>query len=303
VGRKDAATGTGRTPQPPGVAPDEVAAIVGSRREAEWIVGHVDDVLGLEGPARDEAIGVLTARRVGGEPLQYVLGRWPFRVIELGVDRRVLIPRPETEQVVEVALARLAPSRSRRQDRTPTTCCDLGTGSGAIALSLAAEAPIGPSGLEVWATDRSTEALDLARANRDRLARTGRLRTARVELAEGEWYDALPVGLVGGLDLVVANPPYVTREEYVDLAPTVRCFEPRSALVAGPGVRGTPGMADVEAVLLGARRWLRPGGSVVVEIAPHQAEPATAAARAAGLTHVAVEPDLAGRPRMVVARC
>jgi release factor glutamine methyltransferase len=305
VGRKDTATGADHVRRPPAGPADRVAALLGSRREAEWIVDHVDDVLGLEGPARDEAVGALAARRAMGEPLQYVLGRWPFRGIELEVDGRVLIPRPETEQVVEVALARLARSRSERAGRRgePTTCCDLGTGSGAIALSLAAEAPSGPSGLEVWAIDRSTEALDVARANRDRLARAGRLPTARVEFAEGDWYDALPAALMGSLDLVVANPPYVAEAEYVDLESTVRCFEPTSALVAGPGAQGTPGMADVEAILLGARRWLRPGGTVVVEMAPHQAEPARATARAAGLAGVAVEPDLAGRLRMVVAQC
>lgn len=282
----------------------DIAAMVGSVREAGWIVEHVTRVLGLEGQAADKTARSLASRRAAGEPLQYVLGRWPFRTVELDVDPRVLIPRPETEQVVEVALERLANSlRNPHRIECPTVCCDLGTGSGAIALALAAEAPLGAAGLEVWATDRSTDALAVARANADRLDRDGLLRSARLQLAEGSWFEALPPALLGRLDMVVSNPPYVAGAEFTDLDPTVRCYEPVSALIAGPGSQGTPGMAEVEVILLAAQRWLRPTGSVVVEIAPHQAEPAAAVARSVGFANVTVEPDLAGRPRMVVAGC
>ena len=282
----------------------DIAAMIGSVREAGWIVEHVTRVLGLEGQAADEAAGALAGRRAAGEPLQYVLGRWPFRTVELDLDPRVLIPRPETEQLVEVALERLSNSLGN-PDRVegPTVCCDLGTGSGAIALALAAEAPLGAAGLEVWATDWSTDALAVARANADRLDRAGLLRSARLELAEGSWFEALPPALLGRLDVVVSNPPYVAEAEFTDLDPTVRCYEPASALVAGPGSRGTPGMAEVEVILLAAQKWLRPTGSVLVEIAPHQADSAAAVARSAGFAGVTVEPDLAGRPRMVVAGC
>ncbi len=194
--------------------------MVGSDREARWIVEHVTRVLGLEGQVAMEAVGSLAGRRAAGEPLQYVLGRWPFRTVDLDVDPRVLIPRPETEQVVEVALDRLAASL-RRPDRVegPTICCDLGTGSGAIALSLAAEGPLGTAGLEVWATDRSSGALSVARANADRLARAGLVPSVRLELAEGSWFEALPPALRGCLDLVVSNPPYVSGTEFADLDP------------------------------------------------------------------------------------
>jgi len=287
------------------LSPDiaSVATAVGSRREAAWIIEHVDEVLGLRGHARDETVRSLAARRRAGEPLQYVLGRWSFRTIELEVDQRVLIPRPETEQVVEVALARLNAARKGRGAAEAAACCDLGTGSGAIALSLAVEAPAPVGGLEIWATDRSPDALAVATANRDRLSLAGRLGSTRVELAEGDWFGALPASLVGRLDLIVANPPYVTASEYEELDPTIRCFEPRTALVSGPGRSGTPGMSDIEGILGAAPRWLRPGGFAVVEIAPHQADATVAAARAAGFASADIERDLAGRPRMVVAAC
>jgi release factor glutamine methyltransferase len=282
----------------------ELASRIGSRREAAWIVDHAERARGLEGAARDEAARRLAARRAAGEPLQYVLGRWPFRVLDLDVDRRVLIPRPETEHVVEVALGRLA-RLLQRADRPPgpAVCVDLGTGSGAIALSLAAEEPGGRAGTVVFATDRSAAALEVARANRDRLAAAGALGSARVQLVDGHWFDALPSDLVGIVDLVVANPPYVSAEEFEHLDPVVRDHEPVDALVAGAGSDGTPGLADVEAVLREAPRWLRPGGAVVVEIAPHQAEAARTVALGAGFRDVAVVPDLSDRPRMVVAGC
>jgi release factor glutamine methyltransferase len=123
----------------------------------------------------------------------------------------------------------------------------------------------------------------------------------RVTLAGGSWYGALPPGLAGRVDLVVANPPYVTADEYLGLEPVVRSWEPRSALVAARGRCGVDGTADVEAVVEGAPRWLRPGGSLVVELAPHQAYAAIDVARRAGFRQVAVERDLAGRLRVLVA--
>src|SRR5438105_5970876 len=141
----------------------------------------------------------MVARRAAGEPLQYVLGRWAFRTLDLMVDRRVLIPRPETEQVVEVALAEARRLHAR-------IAADLGTGSGAIALSLAAELP----GVDVWATDVSADALAVARAN---LAGIGTFAAARVRIQEGDWFGALPPELRGRLDIVVSNPPYIGDDE------------------------------------------------------------------------------------------
>ena len=241
------------------------------------------DALDDQAPERGvAALDRLAARRIEGEPLQYVVGRWGFRSLDLFVDPRVLIPRPETETVAGYAMEELD-----RQGVSHPTVADLGTGSGAIALSIARERPQA----EVWATDSSAAALDVARAN---LAGTGRA-AARVTLVQGSWFDALPEHLRGALDLVVSNPPYVAADE--ELPPIVADWEPLGALVAGPD-----GLADVEAVLLGAAFWLAPGGSVVVELAPHQAPRATGVAIEVGLVDVRVRPDLAGRDRAVIAR-
>jgi release factor glutamine methyltransferase len=256
----------------------EVTARIGSSREAGWIVDHAAAAAGDSTSVRDAA-SALAERRAAGEPLQYVLGTWAFRSLELAVDRRVLIPRPETEQVVEVALgelARIAGARiegGRTDDQASTdaqalVCVDLGTGSGAIALAIAAEGGSSGLPLDVWATDVSPDALDVARANRDTLAVTDPEAAGRVTFAEGSWFDALPDRLARRVDLVVSNPPYVAEAEYDDLEPTVREWEPRSALVAPRGRSGVAGLADVEAVVAGAGAWLARSGALVVELAP-----------------------------------
>jgi release factor glutamine methyltransferase len=217
-------------------------------------------------------------RRRAGEPLQYVLGSWGFRTLDLLVDRRVLIPRPETEWVVEQALRRLPAGR-------PVTVVDLGTGSGAIALSIAAERP----NATVIATDASPDALAVARAN---LAGIGRAAT-RVSLREGSWFDALPPDLRGHVDLVVSNPPYVAPTDA--LAPEVADWEPMVALVPGP-----TGLEALATILGEARAWLRPGAWVVCEIGETQGE--AVLELAGGYAEAEVLPDLTGRDRMVVAR-
>jgi release factor glutamine methyltransferase len=206
------------------------------------------------------------------------------------VDGRVLIPRPETETVVDAALAELDRIRDLRAEGEPLTVVDLGTGSGAIALSIAAERP----GVDVWATDVSPAALDVARAN---LAGVGGHAAARVRIVEGSWWEALPAEHAGRLDLVVSNPPYVTTAEMAELDPVVADWEPRTALEAGPD-----GLEDVEAIVSTAPRWLRAGGAVVVEMAPHQTARAAELARRTGFGHVEIRPDLAGRARTLVAR-
>jgi release factor glutamine methyltransferase len=222
----------------------------------------------------------MVERRAAGEPLQYVLGRWGFRTLDLLVDRRVLIPRPETETVVEIALAEADRLGAR-------VAVDLGTGSGAIALSLAVER----TGLEVWATDVSTDALDVTRANLAGIGRAG----ARVRLEVGSWYEALPAALVGQVDLIVSNPPYVAGSDV--LPDEVRLWEPDGALVAGP-----TGVEAVTEILRAAPRWLSRPGSVVVEIGETQAAAVRDSALEAGFDDVDVRPDLAGRDRVVVAR-
>jgi len=280
-----------------------VADRLGSGAEARWLL---EEVLGPAGRTPDahqaRRIDRLVERRRAGEPLQYLLGHWAFRHLDLLVDRRVLIPRPETEQLVDVALdelARLCPPGRPPGPRGPRVV-DLGTGSGAIALALMTEGPARWPGLEVRATDASADALAVAAENRIRVA--DRWPDARrLELHRGSWWDAVPETDRGLVDLVVANPPYVAQAEWADLDVEVRA-EPHRALVAGPGRRGEPGLADIEAVLDGAGGFLRRPGTAVVEIAPAQSPAARAAARRAGASAVEVRPDLTGRDRMLVAR-
>jgi len=223
----------------------------------------------------------LVDRRAAGEPLQYVLGGWGFRTLDLLVDRRVLIPRPETEHVVDVALEAL--DAMGDGDRTVV---DLGTGSGAIALSIAVERP----SVHVWATDRSSDALAVARAN---LAGAGRAAT-RVRLVEGDWYAALPDELAGAVDLVVVNPPYVADTD--ELPAEVSAWEPVTALVSGP-----TGLEAITPIVRDARHWLRPSGALVVEIGETQGDAARDLAVAAGFRRVEVREDLTQRPRVLLA--
>jgi release factor glutamine methyltransferase len=290
----------------------ELTARLGAPHEARFVV---DEVLRARpgaatcGPSDRRlepdsvaAARAMAARRVAGEPLQYVFGHWPFRSLDLIVDRRVLIPRPETEQVVEVALREARRLRGAAGGADPhgpgrLVAVDVGTGSGAIALSLATE--LGDDVLtEVWAVDTSADALAVAATN---LAAVRRHHPAApVSLVLGEWLAPLPSRLRGGVDLVVSNPPYVSEDEWGTLDPLVR-VEPRRALVAGPGSDGTPGLAGVEAVLVESLTWLASPGAVVVEIAPHQSRAAAQLAREIGYGALRVEHDLTGRDRALVA--
>jgi release factor glutamine methyltransferase len=269
------------------------AGVGNAAQEARWLVADVAGAGGLDrtalatgldrpaGPDEAAALAALVERRAAGEPLQYVLGRWDFRRIDVAVDRRVLIPRPETEVLAGLALDEVDRLGAR-------LAVDLGTGSGALALALAAERP----GLEVAATDRSPDALAVARANRDRLGLADRVR-----LLAGSWFDPLPAGWLGRVDLIVANPPYVSEAEMADLPAEVRDWEPRGALCAGP-----TGLEDVAAIVAGASRWLARPGALLVEMAPHQVRDAAHLAERAGFGSVSVWPDLAGRDRILWAR-
>jgi release factor glutamine methyltransferase len=253
----------------------EAAGLAG----VEWANG-LDDIPTVRAVARLDA---MIARRCVGEPLQYVLGRWGFRRLDLMVDRRVLIPRPETEEVVGVAL-----EVARAMGR-PLLVADLGTGSGAIALALADELPL--TGVEIWATDCSPDALDVARAN---LAGLGRP-AVNVRLAAGAWFDALPSDRVGRFDMIVSNPPYVGAGDALDRA--VRDWEPADALFAGPD-----GLDALRVLVGGAGRWLRPGGALVAEIGATQASAVEALAGDHGLVEIEIRPDLSGHDRILVAR-
>ena len=281
----------------------ELSAALGDANEARWVAcaalgvapsflaTHLSDAVS---EVAAESARSMAARRAGGVPLQYVLGGWSFRTLEVAVDPRVLVPRPETEQVVALALEELSRIESGRSENSPMLAADLGTGSGVIALSLVAE---GPPGLEVWATDLSADALEVARVNLARLSLVDAGAAGRVHLARGSWFGALPAGLAGRLQLVVSNPPYVSADEWDALDVVVRDHEPHGALVAG-----ARGLECLERIVTEAREWLCPGGSLVVELAPHQADVLQALAGAQGFQEADIRLDLSGRARALVAR-
>ena len=291
----------------------ELAEVVGAPHEARFIVdevlglglvlGHPDPPTGALHPDAVAAARRLAARRAAGEPLQYVFGHWPFRSLDLLVDPRVLIPRPETEQVVEVALAearRLARDRGVNGDEG-LVAVDAGTGSGAVALALAAE--LGRRALrEVWATDASADALGGRRGEPRCVARRPRGGPAAHRARPGELARAAS-RLGCAAPWTWSSPTPRTSRRRSGMVCRSRCAaEPRQALVAGPGRDGSAGLAEVEAVLVEAWRWLARPGTAVVELAPDQAAPAVELARRLGFDDVRVEPDLARRPRALVAR-
>jgi release factor glutamine methyltransferase len=267
------------------------AGIENAAQEARWIAeraGGFDAaelLLALDTPVLLRSgthFHLMLDRRAAGEPLQYVLGRWPFRSLELIVDPRVLIPRPETEVLATHVLDEC--------DRLGASLVvDLGTGSGALALAVLAER----TGVEVWATDVSPDALDVARANLTGLG----TRATRGRLVEGSWFAALPDDLRGRVDLIVSNPPYVADGEAVDLPADVLDHEPHQALFSGP-----TGLEDIEHILREAPGWLARPGAVLIELAPHQATAAVRLARAAGFGTATTWPDLTGRDRILHAR-
>lgn len=261
--------------------------IESARLNAEHLIGHA---LGLKrmalylqfervlGEPELEKIRPLVRRRGQREPLQYILGEVEFCGLRLKVDRRALIPRPETEYLVELIAQRVTPP--------PVSILELGTGTGALALALARQYPAA----SITAVERSPEALALAKEN----AALNAL-ASRITWIESNWYDQLPAGV--RYDLIVSNPPYLTDEETTAAAPEVRQFEPLSALVSSD-----EGMADLKAILSRASDYLQPGGWVALEtgIAQHDALVAFAAAK--GLTQGESKDDLTGRNRYVFAR-
>jgi len=253
------------------------------RVDAEHLVAkalgltRLDVYLQFEKPLTEgelEACRELVRRRGRREPLAYILGEWGFRRLMLRVDRRALIPRPETEVVVERCLALLA-------GLTEPDALDVGCGSGAIALALADEHPT----VRVTAIDASPQALALAGENAELTGLAGRVRFLRHDLFSG---------LPGGpYDLVVSNPPYVDPEELPALEPEVREWEPQEALV---------GSGAAEAVAEGARAVLRPGGRLVLEVADGTAGRVAGLLASLGFRDVQRTRDLAGRERVVEGR-
>jgi release factor glutamine methyltransferase len=213
--------------------------------------------------------GEMVRRRLRREPVAYILGRKGFRSIELAVDRRVLVPRPETELLVELAL-----------ELRPWRVLDMGTGSGAIALAIADELP----GCELVATDTSAAALEVARANAERLGLANRVELVEVMLPPD----------VSGLDLIVANLPYVAEAEWGDLEPEVTQWEPREALLAGPD-----GLDVLRAAIPIAATA---ASSLALEIGAGQAVAVSELLFEAGFATIETRADLAGIPRVVWGR-
>jgi release factor glutamine methyltransferase len=260
------------------------AGIDTARLEAELLLAKACDdcarallYMELRRELSDEAEAAyseLLARRSRREPLAYILGHWGFRRLTLKTDKRALVPRPETEIVVERALEHL-------DDMDEPRVLDVGTGTGAIALAIADEHP----DARVTAIDASEDALALARENLDLLGVNGRVRLVEHDLMAGLGRD--------DFDLVVSNPPYVEPEDIDTLQPEVRDWEPRIALVAH---------GATEAVARAATEALRPGGWIVLEIAENQAANVANLLRALGYADLTIWPDMAGRDRVIEAQ-
>ena len=262
---------------------------VGQRNIARWLCEHAS---GCDADEFSEVLDELVSERSGqqlhdmlqrfasGEPLQYVMGRWAFRQLDLLVDKRVLIPRPETELIVDIVKNHLGAKRE-------TTLVDLGTGSGAIGLSLLHELPLGAA--TVWMTDESEDALHVARANAAGIGRPA----IGARFAHGHWCDALPAELVGVCDVVVSNPPYIAEGD-AEVEASVLQWEPSDALFAG-----VDGLEDIAQIVQTAPKWLAAGGMLVTEMGYTQASAIQQLFSAAGFTHVTVHQDLTGRNRFV----
>lgn len=243
------------------------------RRDRAWLFAHGRDAVDL---AQAQAFAALVERRAAGEPVAYLTGRRGFWTLDLAVTPATLIPRPETELLVELALARVDDAPGRR-------IADLGTGSGAIALALARERPRA----EVVATDASDAALAVARQN---AAAHG---LAHVAFAEGPWWAPLAGER---FDLVASNPPYIAADD-PHLAQGDLRFEPASALAAG-----ADGLADIRRIVEDAPAHLLPGGWLLLEHGWDQGAAVAALLAARGFAHVQTMQDLEARDRVTLGR-
>jgi release factor glutamine methyltransferase len=259
----------------------EESGVPSPRVDAEILVAHVLGVSRSEVYSADDQLSEEELRRLRSaqerrrlrEPLAYILGEWGFRRLTLKVDRRVLVPRPETEVLVERCLEHL-------RDLSEPRVLDVGVGSGAIALAIADEHPAA----RILAVDRSADAIAAAREN---LARTPF--DGRMEFRQGDLF----AGISGPFDLVVSNPPYVSPEDFDTLEPEVRLFEPREAIV-GVGVGAEIAHA--------ARAVLSPGGWLLLECGDGQAADLAAEFERLGYGDVVRTRDLADRERVVEGR-
>lgn len=244
-------------------------------QERSWLFAHHDYQLTKE---EADVYAELVARRARHEPVAYLIGRKEFYGLEFQVDQRVLIPRPETELLVDLALAQLS---DRKQQRV--VVADVGTGSGAIAVTVSVHAPEA----KIYALDVSPDALTVAQHNQSCLAPD-----ANITFLQSDLLSALPEPV----DIIVANLPYVTAEEYQGLAPDVRDYEPRLALEAG-----VEGLDVIERLLQQTRHHLKPNGAILLEIGAHQGDGVAALAKAMKPrpSYVGLRRDYSGHIRMV----
>ncbi len=274
------------------------AGVPSPETDARWLVAHVAGVDPWQRPdapageACGRALRPLVERRVAREPLQLILGHTAFRLLDLVCRAGVFVPRPETETVAGLAIDAARAAGARPVVGEPCT------GTGAIACSLAAEVP----GVRVVAGDVDTRAVATARVNVRRLTEgragvVGPAPGATVEVRAGELLGALPAALTGHLDVLVANPPYLPDADRTTWAPEVADHDPVRALVGGPD-----GHEVVAELVSAATHWLRPGGTLVLEIDARRAATAVEQARRAGLVDVGVEHDLTGAARALLAR-
>ena len=268
---------------------------LGNAQEARWLCEHASGMDTAEFSAeQDQLVTVACAKslhsmvrdRLSGMPLQYVMKRWAFRHLDVMVDERVLIPRPETEQVVQIAL-----DLARKiEGNGALRVVDLGTGSGVIGLSMAFE--LGAEAAHVWLTDASVDALDVARANMIGIGRAA----ANVRIAHGSWWNALPQDIAGQIDIAICNPPYIAQDSS-EVAPDVHMYEPHSALYAHDN-----GLADLRTVIEGASTWLKQSGWLVLEIGYQHGAEVLAMMAASGLVGAEIKQDLSGRDRIAVGQ-
>ena len=241
-------------------------------RPRSWLLAHDDAVLDTAAAAAWHA---LLVRRAAGEPLAYLLGEKEFRGLMLKVDPRVLVPRPETEHLVDWALELLD---GALHDRAAPRVIDLGTGSGAIAIAVRHAHPAA----DMTATDASEAALAVARDNAQRLG-------LAIRFAAGSWWSAVPGAAGAGFDLALSNPPYVAERD-----PHLAALnhEPAAALTPGGD-----GLGALRAIIAGAAQRLAPGGWLLVEHGFDQADAVEALLRAHGFASIETRADLAGQPR------
>lgn len=272
----------------------EATERTGNRVTARWLCEHasgadgteLDEILDDQATTRCVAhLDAMLARLDTGEPLQYVMGRWAFRYLDIMVDSRVLIPRPETEVLAGIVIEQCRSICKKREREVVVV--DLGTGSGVIGLSVLSEMP--PASCTVWMTDVSEDAVHVARANAVGIGRAA----AGARFSVGDWYAALPEDLRHHCDVIVANPPYIAVDD-AEVDTSVRQWEPHTALFSGDD-----GLDDINVIVEQSRSWLHTGGMLAIEMGHRQGAVVQKLFLDHGFVDVVVHRDLTDRERFV----